>query len=229
MASTILPGQGAVGGSPGAARRSGRRPGPTSTRQGIVRAAQKLFAELGYRGATMRAIAHEANVDAALIHHFFTSKDGLFAAAVVDTFHPDQILSAALEPDPRGQGYQLVRSFLELWDNPQTRDPMLAVIRSSVSYDTAAQLVVDSLVEHVIGHVVKAAGVPQQELRAAMIGSQMMGLVTLRYVICIPPLATLPSDVVAGMAGPFVDRCLSGNLVEDLSPDLAAKLPAITT
>src|SRR6187455_1174235 len=59
-------------------KRSGRRPGPTTTREAIAEAARRQFAELGYDRATMRGIAGEAGVDAALVVRFYGSKDALF-------------------------------------------------------------------------------------------------------------------------------------------------------
>ncbi len=65
--------------------RTGRRPGESSSRQDILDAAQRLFAARGYQGATMRAIAAEAGVDAALIVHFFGNKRALLAEAAPPT------------------------------------------------------------------------------------------------------------------------------------------------
>ena len=59
-------------------KRSGRRPGPTTTREAIAEAARRQFAELGYERTTMRGIASEAGVDPALVVRFHGSKDGLF-------------------------------------------------------------------------------------------------------------------------------------------------------
>ena len=64
--------------SESAAKRSGRRPGPTTTREAIAGAARRQFAELGYDRATLRGIAGEAGVDAALVVRFYGSKEALF-------------------------------------------------------------------------------------------------------------------------------------------------------
>ena len=64
--------------SESSSKRSGRRPGPTTTREAIADAARRQFAELGYDRATMRGIASEAGVDAALVVRFHGSKDALF-------------------------------------------------------------------------------------------------------------------------------------------------------
>jgi AcrR family transcriptional regulator len=168
----------------------------------------------------MRAIAREANVDAALIHHFFTSKDGVFAAAIGDAFHPEEMLENVLGPGPDGLGERLVRSFLELWENPESRDPMLAVVRSAVSYDDAARLVGDFVTTQVIGHIVKTTAESHRELRTTLIGSQIIGLMMVRHVIRIEPLASVEPDVIAEVLGPVIDWYLAGDL--ELHEDLTA-------
>lgn len=44
----------------------------------IIIAARKVFQEKGYKGATMRDIAAEANINMAMLHYYFRSKDNLF-------------------------------------------------------------------------------------------------------------------------------------------------------
>src|SRR2546421_11881353 len=126
-------GAGDDGGTGAVRRRTGRRPGPSGTQDDIVAAARKLFAEYGYRGATMRAIAREANVDAALIHHFFTSKEGVFAAAMEDAFPAPDAIDEVVGAGPDGLSERLGRFFLSLWEGPDTRGPVLAGVGSAPS------------------------------------------------------------------------------------------------
>lgn len=46
----------------------------------ILDTAERLFAHHGRDGVTIKAIAEEAGVDAALIHYYFNDKDGVFRA-----------------------------------------------------------------------------------------------------------------------------------------------------
>ncbi|MFC6932138.1 helix-turn-helix domain-containing protein [Actinomadura yumaensis] len=73
-------------------RGPGRRPGPTETREAILASARELFAEKGYDGASLRAIAREAGVDPALVHHFFGNKEGVFIAAMRFPVDPGRLL-----------------------------------------------------------------------------------------------------------------------------------------
>ena len=69
----------------------GRRPGNADTRGAIVEAAKRVFAAKGYDGASLRAIAREAGVDPALVHHYFDGKASLFVAAMALPFDPRHV------------------------------------------------------------------------------------------------------------------------------------------
>lgn len=196
----------------GSGRRSGRRPGLSGTRGDIIRAARKLFAESGYGGASMRAIAREANVDAALIHHFFTSKEGVFAAAIEDAFHPTELVDELLESGTDDLGARLLRAFLERWGNPENREALLAVVRSAVSHGDAARLIEEFVTTRVVGQIAKAIGVSHPELRATLVGAQLIGLVMVRFVVRIEPLASVDPEVVVGCFGPTIHHYLTGDL-----------------
>jgi AcrR family transcriptional regulator len=203
-------GAGDDGGTGAVRRRTGRRPGPSGTQDDIVAAARKLFAEYGYRGATMRAIAREANVDAALIHHFFTSKEGVFAAAMEDAFPAPEAIDQVVGAGPEGLSERLVRFFLSLWERPDTREPMLAVLRSAVSYEEAARLLNEFISERVLGRIVRGIDRPDPPMRANLIGSQLVGLAMIRYVIKVEPVASASVEALVGALVPTIDRYLSG-------------------
>jgi AcrR family transcriptional regulator len=192
-------------------RRSGRRPGANETRRDILRAARRLFAEYGYGGATMRTIAREADVDAALIHHFFVSKEGVFAAAIEDSFQRAPIADDAPAGGP-GPGERVVRGFLELWSNPDTRDPMLAVVRSAPTYDEAARLLRDLVGRRVAEYVAETVDHDEAGLRATLVGSQLLGLALLRDVVKVEPLASADPETIVRFLAPTVDRYLAGEL-----------------
>lgn len=204
-------------------RPSGRRQGFPSTRRDIIQAARKLFAQQGFHGTTMRAIAREARVDSALIHHYFVSKEGVFTAAIGDAWRPEQIIDEVLRSGRGGEGERLIRSFLSLWENPETRDPVLAVIRSAVSYDEAAQVIRDFVAGQIVGHIVGIISESLRQLRTTMIVSQIVGLLMVRYVIGIEPLASIDPELVAALLGPTLDRYLEDDL--NIPEELAARGP----
>ena len=53
----------------------------------------------------------------------------------------------------------------------------------------------------------------ERTLRASLIGSQVLGLIMLRYVWQIEPLASLSEDALVALVAPTIQRYLSGRLV----------------
>src|SRR5579863_7102172 len=104
----------------GRASRSGRRGGDSGTKEAILAAARARFGDLGYDRATIRGIADDAGVDPALVHHFYGTKDQLFAAAMRLPVNPREVLQAALAPGARHQdrslGEHLLRTVLGVWE-----------------------------------------------------------------------------------------------------------------
>jgi AcrR family transcriptional regulator len=98
--------------------RRGRRPGAPDTRAAILSAARSRFAEHGYAGTTIRAVATDAGVDAALVHHYFGTKDELFLAAIELPVDPRQVLASAMNGGPEGAGERFLTVFLAVWDDP---------------------------------------------------------------------------------------------------------------
>src|ERR687896_457323 len=97
--------------------RTGRRPGASGTREAILDASRRAFAELGYQRATIRGVADLAGVDPALVHHYFGTKQALFVAAVQLPVNPVEHLMAVLEQDPGQAGQRMIGLFLSVWDH----------------------------------------------------------------------------------------------------------------
>jgi AcrR family transcriptional regulator len=192
--------------------RTGRRPGTSSSRDDILRAARKLFAERGYTNATMRAIAAEAGVDAALVVHFFGSKASLLAEAVEWPFDPAAEMPKLLAGGKREVGRNLVKLFVRTWDAEGTRNPILTLLRASIVEPQAAEMMGEFLRRRLFGPLVAELGSDQPDLRGNMAASQLIGLGLIRYVQHVEPLASAkPKDVVAWY-GPTLQRYLTGKL-----------------
>lgn len=191
--------------------RSGRRPRPSGTREAILRAARRAFHERGYDGATIRGIAAEAGVDPALVHHFYGSKEQLFAAAVALPFTPSEIIPGLLEGGSEGLGERILRFFLAVNDRPGA-GPFVALIRSASSNERAAAMLRGFIVREVIGRIARAIGAPDAELRATLVGSQLAGLALARYVLRVEPLASADHETLVAWVGPTLQRYLTGEL-----------------
>jgi AcrR family transcriptional regulator len=190
------------------ARRPGRRSGPTVSRGDIVAAARRLFAERGYDGATVRAIAQEAGVDPALVHHFFGTKEQVFVAAMELPFQPAELLPQ-LVAGPRDRvGERFVRLFLTVWRDPDRRAPILALLRSATTNEQAAQMMRQFVTEALLTPLAGALGLPALRITAA--ASQLVGLVMLRHVIGIEPLASADEEEIVRLVAPTIQRYLDG-------------------
>lgn len=189
-------------------RRPGRRPGHSSSRDDILAAARVLFGERGYDKASIRAIAAEAHVDPALVHHFFGTKDELFAAAMAFPVDPATIVPFVLE-GPRDEiGERLVRTFLRFWEDPRLRPQFIGVIRSATTSDAGATLLRDFLSSELFGKVAETLDVPALNLNAA--ASQVVGVIMLRYVLEMEPMASAPEDELVELLAPAIQRYLGG-------------------
>ena len=121
-------------------RGRGRRPGGPDTRGEILAAARRSFAEKGFGGTTIRAVAGEAGVDPALVHHYFGAKDDLFLAALQIPVDPRALVPTIFAPGVEGAGERLLRVFLSVWDDPHTRLPLIALVRASLVQETPESL-----------------------------------------------------------------------------------------
>lgn len=138
-------------------RGRGRPRGRSSdSRERIVSAAVDEFAREGYDGATIRSIAANAGVDPALVHHYFGSKSGLFAAIIDSPVRPDLAVRKFLG-EPREQlGENIVRYVLETWDQPEVQKRGVAMLRSAIGGRMPGPLLTGFLSKELVGRVARA-------------------------------------------------------------------------
>ena len=195
----------------GRARPRGRRPGGSDTRAQLLEAARVEFAERGYDGATVRVIADRAGVDPAMVNHWFGSKEALFVASLEVPLDPDQLMRKVL-PGPADElGVRIVRNFLAVWDATGGR-PLATLVRSVASHESAARLMRQFVGRMVVGRIVGSVAPDRTELRGALVGSQMVGLAMMRYVLRLEPLASADHDTVVAAVAPNLQRYLTGPL-----------------
>jgi len=204
----------------GRRRRSGRRGGDSGTREAILAAARTQFGDHGYGGATIRGIAAAAGVDAALVHHFFRSKEGLFAAAMQLPFDPGELAAAALDTgalEPgQSLGEHMLQTVLGVWDMPEARATFVGLLRSAVTSEQAAGMMREFATETILGRIAEVAAPGPRgtdgQFRAALVASQVLGLALARYVLKIEPIAQASTDDLAAAIGPAIERYLSGDI-----------------
>ena len=192
--------------------RTGRRPGASGTREAILEAARREFAQHGYDRATIRNVARGAGVDPALVHYFFGAKTELFAAAMQLPVNPAEVAEAVLAGERELIGRRLVGTFLAVWDHAANRDVFIGLIRSAVTEEQAAAMLREFAVREMFARVAAALGTADAELRASLAFSHLFGLALARYVLRVEPLASAPAQVVEAAVGPTVQRYLTGDL-----------------
>lgn len=197
---------------PGSGRR-GRREGATESREHILATARRLFAEHGFDGTSLRQIAREASVDPAMIHHFFKGKDELFALSVALPADPAQVLEGVDQHDPKHRAEAIVRAVLKLWESP-AQHSLVAFIRGTIGSKAKTLLLREVVTRTVISRIMAGVPGPPEEvaLRGSLVATQVVGVMLVRYVVRLEPLASASPEDVVRLVAPNVQRYLTGEL-----------------
>ncbi|MEU4619866.1 TetR family transcriptional regulator [Actinoplanes sp. NPDC023801] len=194
-------------------RRTGRRPGNPDTREAILAAARGAFAEKGFDGASIRAIATGAGVDPALVHHYFGTKDKLFLASMNSPIDPVDVINEATAGSRDEIGARFVRAFLNMWDGPRGA-AAVALLRSVAGNEWTARLFREFIITQILRRAAPKLGLDPAEahLRVTLAASHLVGLALARYVVKVEPLASAPADTLVAAIGPAVQRYLTEEL-----------------
>lgn len=195
------------------ARRRGRRPRTESadTRDRILTVAREEFSERGYEKTSVRGIAKAAGVDSALVHHYFGTKEQVFEAAIEVAFAPALNAPEAIAEGPMdGVGERLTRFVFGIWENPTTRTPLLAIVRSAVNNEAAAAVFRRLIASQLLRRVAAQLDRPDAELRAELAAAQLVGCAMLRYVIKVEPLVSADVEQIIARVAPVVQGHLTG-------------------
>lgn len=175
----------------------------------ILESARTEFAERGYDKTSIRGIAKAADVDAALVHHYFGTKDEVFAAAIEVFFEPALVIPDILGSSTEGLGERLAGYFIGVWENPVSRAPLLAVMRSAMTHEAAAKVLRVFVLRRLLGRIADRLDVPDATFRAELAASHMVGIAVLRYVIRAEPLASADPEKIIAMVAPTLQRYLT--------------------
>jgi AcrR family transcriptional regulator len=190
----------------------GRRPGPSDTREAILAAAARRFAEAGYDRASLRAIAAAAGVDQKLIAHYFGSKQQLFVAAIGFPLDPGELVPQIFAGGRDGLRERLADVLTSLLEQPEVRERLTGVVRAAASSPEMARTIREFLARAVFEPVAAALESDEPRLRANLVASQVVGLLMARFVVAIEPLASTPARRVAEAVAPTLERYLVGPL-----------------
>jgi AcrR family transcriptional regulator len=190
----------------------GRRPAGSGTREAILAAASRAFAEQGYPRTTLRAIARDAGVDTRLVTHYFGSKQDLFVQVVELPFDPEVAMAAVLGPGPDGVGHRLASFAVGMLETPSARRTMTGLLRAAASEEEAAVRVRDLLVSRLLTPLARHIGGDQPELRASLTGAQIAGLAFARHIVGLPRLAEASPEELVAAVGPVLQHYLTGSI-----------------
>ena len=197
--------------------RRGRRRGEPVSRDAVLAAAKNRFATDGYEKTTLRAIANDAHVDPSMVLYLFGSKEELFRESLRLIIDP-AVLVAALTGGPDDDpdiGTRMVRTYLGIWEAPDTASSMRAMLQSATSNSDAHEAFRGFMQNYVLTAVSGVLGGGEQaRLRAMLAASQLVGTALLRYVMQVPPLSALSGDEVVRLLAPTVTRYLTADAEE---------------
>ncbi|KUI28654.1 TetR family transcriptional regulator [Mycobacterium sp. IS-1496] len=207
-------------------RRRGRRQGEPVSREVVLTAARKRFAADGYERTTLRAIAKDAHVDPSMVLYLFGSKLDLFRESLRLIIDP-QVLVAALSEAGGDVGARLVRVYLQIWESSETGPSMVVMLQSATSSSEAHEAFQSFIRTYVLTAVAGVLGGDEHaRLRATLAATTLVGTAMLRYVMKIPPLATLPGDELVPLLAPTVTRYLTADAEElGLPPVIGREFP----
>jgi AcrR family transcriptional regulator len=209
---TPMTGRRASAGKGRSPKPSGRRPGPSRTREQILKAARESFARRGYDATSLRGVAAQAGVDPALVRRFYGSKEGLLVAALTATFRPSEEVAEVVSGDLDMLGDQILSYTLRIWEQAPSRDMLVGMIRSACTNERAATLLRDFFASQILARIAGALKDKEAELRASAIGSQIVGLAFYRYVLKVEPIASASPETLRAMFGPTLQGYLTGPL-----------------
>lgn len=195
-------------------RRRGRRPAGSDTRGEILAAARAELAGRGYDGASVRAVARRAEVDPALVRHYFADKAELFAAAMVpEGVDPARLVPSIVAGDLEGLGERLARGVMEVWE-ARDGESFRALFAALASSEPHLRAMAAFLGREVFGRVTAVLPSPDAELRMALVASQVAGVLVVRHVMRLPEVTALSTAELAALVGPVLQAYLTGPLPE---------------
>lgn len=193
-------------------------PGPRDERgvlsARILSAARDEFAQHGWAGATIRAVARGAGVDPALVYHYFGSKEALLDAATDPPARWLEDVARTWTVPSEDLGAALLRLMLGAWADDEV-GPVLRAILLTAAHDETTREKLRRVVESSL------MGVSQLDtrdrlVRSGLISSQIMGLAMMRYIWKIEPVASMSDDAVVAAIAPNLQHYIEGDI--DVSP-----------
>lgn len=164
-----------------------------------------MFADKGYDRATIRGIASHAGVDPSLIHHYFGSKDGLFAATLDLPRPPAELIQSMLADAGDDLGVRLATTFFSVWEEEAARASLLGILRSAIGgEDHAVAAFREFITRELQAGIAPLIDHDDAELRALLMASHLVGVAMTRYVVKFEPIASTPIEDLVALISPRI-------------------------
>lgn len=190
--------------------RRGRRSGNPDTRAAILAVARRRVLQDGYEGLTLRAVAADAGVDAALVSYYFGSKKGLLGAALDLTVNPPEVLREVISGDLANLPERVVRALVSGWDDPVKGQPLRILITGAMHDPERVRLLREVIQGEMVHQLADRFGGRDATSRAAAFGAQLAGVIVARYLLAIEPLASMTVDEVVSFTAPGLQAAMRG-------------------
>lgn len=191
----------------------------SSTYNDILSAARYEFSRQGFDKVTLRAIARRAGCDPKLIHYYFGGKDELFTKAAQQIIGDSHLLDFLIKQDARRRsaaerslGASLIKALLNFMESTELGEAYLSLVRNAGQDDHVRALMIGMVRGELQSGRLKAIKTDKIEKRMVLVGSQMLGLIMVRDIFRVEPLASMPVGTVARIIGPTIDRYLYADL-----------------
>lgn len=192
-------------------RGRGRPSAPTGAREAILAAALHQFADHGYQGASIRAIATEAGVESSLVGHHFGTKQQLFATTITDEFQLSRRIRPALDGDPSTVGGRFTRAYLEMWEDPGPRPMLAAIVRSAMTESGRFTETLRGVQKTILPtDRLPDTGLSDDGIELAAV--LLLGVAAGRHIIDLPPVNTIDLNVLIDTLTPTVQRLITNGL-----------------
>jgi AcrR family transcriptional regulator len=197
-----------------AGRRPGRPKAATGTREAILEAARRQFADTGFQRTTLRSVAARAGVDPRLVLHYFGSKAGLFEASVELPVDPTALIARIFAGDSAAIGQRAADALLAIVDDADTRGGFHALLRAAVADPEAAASIREVLAARLLGPLAARIGGDHAEQRAAMLSTLLVGIAIGRHIVAFKPLAAMPRETLVRAIRPAIEHYLLDDWVD---------------
>jgi hypothetical protein len=125
------------------------------------------------------------------------------------SFAPAMTMPEAIAGGGADVGERMARFMFAVWENPVSRQPLLAIMRSALTNDTAATVLRGLIERRLLQRVAGELQVADPKFRVQMAAGHLIGIAMLRYVIKMEPVASAEVEEIIAMVAPTLQRYLT--------------------